>query len=183
MTAPTVCVGFAVAALLCGCVAPSLQLPGPETATITTDKFSPNISILGATESATLNSGETVWRWSLGSAVDKKTGALVTTQLFAHVSYVGTAWCHYDQAADDTAKFLRLRPGETNVHDCDAEGSCIFEEDYAVDVQESLLASRASAGYQIKISSDACDAFVVNVSSAQIAAQLSALSRITGSSR
>lgn len=175
---------LAATSMLTGCVSTPAAPSGPLVAAIQTDKFSPAIDVVGPINSMNVNGGETTWKWSLGTAVDKSSRQIAGTRLYANVSYIGTGWCHYDTAADDTATALPISSMSSDVQDCNGETqACIFTEGYAIDVSTSKVEAEASAGYQVKLSSASCNSFVLTVSPAQIQAQMQGISTAEGEAR
>ena len=141
------------------------------------DKFSKQISFDGP--AAAINPfGGTFRQWNIRSWLDRDTKA-TTHQLYVTVSYDGD-WRFYDRAADDSATDLRVTKIGTKVVYCSA-GSCLVSEFVGVDLPEATLKAKAGTGFQIKISAKSGDSLVLEISAAQITAELKAIERYEAS--
>jgi hypothetical protein len=122
--------------------------------------------------------GGTFRQWNIRSWLDRNT-KVTTHQLYVTVSYDGD-WRFYDAAADDNANDLAVTKIGTKVVYCSA-GSCLVSEFVGVDLPEATLVAKAATGLQIKISAKSGDSLVLDVSPAQITAELKAIERYKAS--
>ena len=151
----------------------------PQVATIQTDKFSPEIAVESQHVTAQMDKGETSVEWWLGTAIDKQSRIVAGTQLFAHIVYIGTDWCHYESAFDDTAASLAVTALNSHVSDCDENGSCIFSETFAAFIPSKKLDTAAS--FQVKVGALDCAPFYITVGTEQVNAQTAGIQKAMAS--
>ena len=134
------------------------------------DQFSKNVVINGA-EVYVNPFGGTFRSWFIRSWVDKKTHA-VSHQLYVDISYIGQ-WEFFSFAADDTAKTLDVTKINSKVGDC--FGGCSLSETIGISLDDSILRSRVTNGYQIKVSAKSGDSLILPISPEQIRLQMAAV--------
>jgi hypothetical protein len=142
---------------------------------VSADKFSKQVSFVGP--AASVNPfGGTIRLWRLRSWMDRDTKA-VTHQLYVNVSYSGD-WRWYYRAADDHADDLVTEKIGSSVPSCVA--GCTLSETIGVELPDALLRSRASKGFQIKLSAKSGDALILDLTPAMIGSQLRAVDGYLG---
>jgi hypothetical protein len=131
-----------------------------------TDKFAPQIVVKGPSryDDPVLGIAK---EWYLKSFVDKKTG-YVTHQLYVSIAYVG-AWKLFDTASNDQGRALPVRQVDPSVgNSCDVE----LCDALGVELSSAFLRARAGTGFEIKLSDDAGDSFILKISSDMVSKQL-----------
>lgn len=143
---------------------------------VESDEFSPAMKINGITESEIPLGG--IFRyWHLRSFVNKNDGT-TDHQLYVSIRYSSSARKKsFNLANDDTATELNVRPiwSESQISCLNNmfSSGCSYAEDIGIDVTAESLRAHAATGYRIKVTAKNGDSFIVAVSPAQIAAQLS----------
>lgn len=131
-----------------------------------TDKFAPQITVKGPSryDHPVLGISK---EWHLQSLVAKRTG-YVTHQLYVSIAYVG-GWRFFDTASNDQGQSLAVRQIDPSVGN-----SCNFEicDAMSIDVSDAFLRARSGTGFEVKLSDDAGDSFVLSISADMVAKQL-----------
>jgi len=154
---------------------PAEAAPRAPAVQVTTDQFSKEVAFVGPI-GAVNPFGGTSRLWRIRSWLNKETKA-VSHQLYVDIGYIGS-WRWYGMAADDQANSLEVIRIGSNVGSC--RGGCSLSETVGIALDDALLRSRASTGFQIKLSAQSGASFIIDVSAGQIAAQLNAIDTYLG---
>lgn len=159
---------LAVGALLAGCASMMTLRESPE---VVDDGFEPVIKVLGV-ERTMPNMGLNTYmnRYYIRSFVPRSGGA-AEHQIYIIRTYTGD-WHFYDRAAfrgGSPAEFVQI---DRDV-DCSQYG-CTYYEHMAVNLPPGYLEANKT-GFAIKVYSQKGHSFTVDIKSAQISAQLSAV--------
>lgn len=155
--------------------APAEAAPRAPAVQVTTDQFSKEVAFVGPI-GAVNPFGGTSRIWRLRSWLNKETKA-VSHQLYVDIRYIGS-WRWYSAAADDQANSLEVIRIHSNVGSC--RGGCSLSETVGIALDDDLLRSRASTGFQLKLSAQSGASFIIDVSADQIATQLNAIDTYSG---
>lgn len=139
---------------------------------ISGDAFSHHVTFTGPTLSKNSFFGASR-SWHIRSWVNRNT-TLASHQLYVDIDYVDVlrryAWAASDDAQDLEVENLAI---DRITRHC--SGSCAWFETVGIDLPESLLTDKAATGFQIKLSARSGDAMILDITPAQIRAQLDAI--------
>jgi membrane-associated protease RseP (regulator of RpoE activity) len=161
---------MALAVVACGPRTPAAEQPRPQAVEIKDDQFSPEATVVG-TKVIDSTIPATVKVWFIRSFIGKRSGE-VTHQLYVLVSYTGERR-RYEMASDDRATPLRFTPIERERGAC-SYGNCDYDENFGLDLSDTILRERAGSGFQVKVVAHSSDSVILMVAPGQILPQLAA---------
>ena len=158
----------AIAVLLFGLAA--CAPPPRTTVNVVGDKFSKEITIDGLPLSDRLHSNSTFWM--LRSFVEPQSRVAVH-EIYVEWFFPGHGTTRY-HAADDTARPLQAR--QILKESCGR--NCGQTDTISIDIDEATLRARAAEGFQVKLSGNDGSAWILDITSQMINAQLQAEEQI-----
>lgn len=161
---------LAALVLLSGLAACAPSTPPRTSVNVISDKFSPSVTLEGL-PLVTRFSGNQVF-WMLRSFVFVQTHS-AEQQIYVEWFFPGHGTSRY-MAADDTARALRVRP--ILKENCGRE--CGQTDTLGIDIDEATLRARVATGLQVKLSDQANNYVVLDITPAMIAAQLQTEDRV-----